>query len=171
MRFPKPFLARFPQTPLLHGIALLLVLAAVFNGCKTDKEPEFRQDGHLDFLRKEAGGSMTTLASIKIEVADEPTEMAQGLKYRSSMRDDEGMFFIFPLEGPQSFWMQDTKISLDILYVNNALQIVHIAPSTVPFSEVGIPSVKPARYVVEVNAGFCAERDIRVGDFIQTRPN
>jgi len=171
MHSPKPFPARIPQKPLLHGLALLLVTAAVFSGCKNEKEPVFRQDGHLDFLRKEAGGSMTTLASIKIEVADEPTEMAQGLKYRSLMGDEEGMFFIFPLEGPQSFWMQDTKISLDILYVNNALQIVHIAPNTVPFSEESIPSVKPARYVVEVNAGFCAERGIQVGDFIQTRPN
>jgi hypothetical protein len=171
MHSPKPFLTRFPLKPLRLALALLLVAAVAFTGCKNEEEPVFRQDGHLDFLRKEAGGSMSTLASIKIEVADEPTEMSQGLKYRSSMRDDEGMFFIFPLEGPQSFWMQDTKISLDILYVNNALQIVHIAPNTVPFSEAPIPSQKPARYVVEVNAGFCAERGIRVGDFIQTRPN
>jgi len=171
MHSPKPFPARSPLKPLRFALALLLVVAAAFSGCKNEKEPVFRQDGHLDFLRKEADGTMTTLASINIEVADAPTEMAQGLKYRSSMGDDEGMFFIFPLEGPQSFWMQDTKISLDILYVNNALQIVHIAPNTVPFSEESIPSVKPARYVVEVNAGFCAERGIRVGDFIQTRPN
>ncbi len=152
-------------------IFMVVAAVAVFPGCKNDKEPQFRQDGSLDFLRKEASGTMTTLSSITIEVADEPTEMSQGLKYRSSMRDDQGMLFIFPLEGPQSFWMQDTKVSLDILYVNNALLIVHIAEKTVPFSEAPVPSLKPARYVVEVVAGYCAERGIRVGDYIQTRPN
>ncbi len=158
---------------LLGAFCLICGAAACAGeGASGKKEPEFRRDGSLDFLRSggEAGG-MQTLATISIEVADEPLEQSQGLKFRSKMDEGQGMLFVFPGQSMQSFWMQDTKISLDILFVNENLQIVHIAENTVPFSEEPIRSVKPARYVVEVIAGYCRKHKIRPGDLISTRPD
>lgn len=162
---------------------LLSFLALGLSSCggSSADEVDFRHDGVLEFLRavsvaeadSENGApstGMKSLAKIDIEVSDEPLEHARGLKYRSAMEENQGMFFVFAFEGMQSFWMQDTKISLDIIYVNTDLRIVHIAENTVPFSEDQIPSLKPARYVVEVNAGFCKRHDIRVGDYISTKP-
>ena len=99
----------------------LLCIAVVLGACNESRtsEPVFRKDGTLQFLRKPAtGDSMIVLTEIDIEVADDPLEQSQGLKYRSSMQDSQGMLFVFPLERQQSFWMQDTKIPLDIIFVN-----------------------------------------------------
>ena len=83
------------------------------------------------------------------------------------MDDSKGMFFIFPNEEPQSFWMRNTYISLDILYVDEQGEIVSIASNTPVQSLDPIPSGKPAKYVVEVNAGYCARHGIEVGDQIE----
>jgi uncharacterized membrane protein (UPF0127 family) len=176
---PRPYPMHPTLAPALRllGLSLWLLAVSGASGCssnphrKPKDEPAFRHDGNLDFLRPVAGSrEPEILASIAIEVADDPIEQARGLKYRSSMDEYQGMLFVFFREGPQAFWMQDTRISLDILFVNEALQIVHIAENTVPFSEQSIPSQKPARYVVEVLAGFCQRHGIRPGDYIRTQP-
>jgi uncharacterized protein len=83
--------------------------------------------------------------------------------YRKSMPDSCGMLFIFEEMQPLSFWMKNTHISLDILYLDNDYRIVSIAKNATPFSEVSIPSGKDAMYVIEVNAGFCEKNKIKEG--------
>ncbi len=68
----------------------------------------------------------------------------------------------------QSFWMQDTKIPLDICYVGSDLRIVNIVANAEPMNEKRLLSLKPAQYVVEVNGGFCAQYGIEAGDYIKT---
>ena len=126
------------------------------------KEPAFEKQGELAFLNTE----MDTLRAIDIEVSMTNAERAQGLMHRSNMLDTQGMLFIFEREEEQSFWMKNTIISLDILYVNKDKEIVTIYEHTTPFSENPIPSFKPALYVVEVNAGFCDAFGIKEGDRI-----
>lgn len=123
-------------------------------------EPEFVEEGLLAFL--ESNGD--TIRTISIEIADNVDERTRGLMYRSAMNDDQGMLFIFDDEEEQSFWMKNTKISLDILYVNRQLQIVTIYRHTQPYSESPIPSFEPAQYVVEVKAGFCDAFGVNEGD-------
>jgi len=79
------------------------------------------------------------------------------------MSNDQGMLFIFEVEEPQGFWMKNTIIPLDIIYVNAKKEIVSIAEDTQPFSEQSLPSKGPAIYVVEVNGGFCAQYGITAG--------
>jgi uncharacterized membrane protein (UPF0127 family) len=162
--------------PRSRAFALLLLVVFAGGGLATflvsrsaagPSEPAFRRDGHLEFVD---AGTREPIVRIDIEVADEPVEQAQGLKYRRRMAEDQGMLFVFPTERPQSFWMQDTHIPLDIVYVSEGLRIVSIAADTEPFSERPIPSGRPARYVVEVNAGFCARHGIAVGDYIRSGP-
>ncbi len=130
---------------------------------KSVKEPEFRKEGELEF-RKTDG--KTQIRKIDIEIADNDRERELGLMYRKSMDDVKGMLFIFDVEEPQSFWMKNTIIPLDIIYVNSAMEIVKIHKNTTPFSESSIPSGKPATYVVEVAGGFTDRYGIAEGDKI-----
>ncbi len=129
-------------------------------------EPPFNKEGELFFISSE---NIDTIKAIDIEVASDDYKRTQGLMYRRSMADSLGMLFIFEKEEPQSFWMRNTYISLDIIYVNKQYEIVTIQKYTQPFSEFGIPSYKPAMYVVETIAGFCDKYKIKEGDKVYYR--
>ena len=126
-------------------------------------EPEFVPEGQLAFIDD---GTEDTLAHIAIEVADDDAQRSQGLMYRSTMPDTSGMLFIFDQPAPRSFWMKNTKIPLDILYVDEGLRIFMIYKSVMPYSEKSIPSEEDALYVVEVNGGFTTRNEIEEGDLI-----
>lgn len=128
----------------------------------------FTKEGDLTFFKK---GSKKVLHKIGIEVSDEDRERAQGLMYRSHMGNDEGMIFIFPISEPQSFWMKNTKIPLDIIYVNEKNEIVKIYKMTKPFNTTSLPSGKNAMYVVEINGGLSDKFGISEGDIIEFKKN
>jgi len=130
---------------------------------KNVKEPMFKKEGQLEFYKSDG---KTEIRKIDIEIAENDDERMQGLMYRKSMDDDKGMLFIFETEEPQSFWMKNTIMSLDIMYVNSKKEIVKIFKSTIPFSEKSIPSGAPAKYVVEVAAGFTDRYKISEGDIV-----
>ncbi len=123
----------------------------------------FVKEGELVFFNKEGSKK---IKKIDIEIADNEQEKMQGLMYRKYMPDTCGMLFIFDKEEPQSFWMKNTIIPLDIIFVDKNGKIVSIQKNTTPYSEKSIPSYKPAMFVVEVNAGFCDRYDIKQGDYI-----
>lgn len=129
----------------------------------TPAKPVFRKDGELRFLNGKTNKVITTL---EIEVADDYAEREQGLMYRDSMAENNGMLFLMEAEEPQTFWMKNTIISLDIIYADAEKRIVSISKNCKPYSLDQIPSVKPASYVVEVNAGYTAQYGIKVGDMI-----
>ena len=126
-------------------------------------KPVFRKDGELRFLNKKTNKVITT---IDIEVADDDAEREQGLMYRDTMAENAGMLFLMDTEEPQNFWMKNTIISLDIVYADSERRIVSISKNCKPYSLDQIPSVKPALYVVEVNAGFTTQHGITDGDII-----
>lgn len=125
--------------------------------------PEFRKEGVLSFISKEKGD---TISTISIEIAETDDERARGLMDRKSMADSLGMLFIFPAPEEQSFWMKNTYISLDIMYVDENMEIVSIQKYATPLSEESLPSFKKAQYVVEVNAGYVDKKKIKYGDKI-----
>ena len=125
-------------------------------------EPTFVKEGELSFVKADK----TVIKHIVIEKALTDSERMQGLMYRSTMADTCGMLFVFDIEEPQSFWMKNTILPLDIVYVNAKKEIVSIFKYAKPYSEQGMPSNKPAQYVVEVNAGFCDKYHIAEGDFV-----
>lgn len=122
-------------------------------------QPVFTKEGSLTFLASDG----KILSHIDIEIADNPAEREKGLMNRSLMPNNEGMLFLFDIEEPQAFWMKNTILPLDIIYVNAAMNIVTVAENTTPFSEASIPSHFPAQYVVEVNAGYCSQYLITAG--------
>jgi uncharacterized membrane protein (UPF0127 family) len=95
-----------------------------------------------------------------VEIADSQQEQALGLMFRDSLADDAGMLFIFPNEAPRSFWMKNTRIPLDIMYFDRELKMVSLSADTPPCKVrrcPSYPSLGPAMYVLELNAGS-AER-------------
>ncbi|MCP9292613.1 DUF192 domain-containing protein [Gracilimonas sediminicola] len=103
------------------------------------------------------------ISTVKVALADEPEERNQGLMDVTEMAPDAGMLFIFPNEAPRSFYMANTPLPLDIIFVNADSTIVRIHHNTTPFNSEQLPSEKPARFVVETNGGYCVSNDIQEG--------
>jgi hypothetical protein len=108
--------------------------------------------------------SRQKLAKIDVEVAINPAERQQGLMYRSKMDEDKGMIFIFERDDMQSFWMKNTIIPLDIMFIDSKGVINTIHKNTVPFSEKSLPSKSRSQFVVEVNGGYSDRHGIKEGD-------
>ena len=83
------------------------------------------------------------------------------------MAENRAMLFVFSDSQERSFWMKNTIMPLDIIYVNAKKQIITTQKNAVPYSEDSVPSNGPAQYVVEVNAGFCDRHSIKPGDHIE----
>lgn len=106
----------------------------------------------------------TGVHDFTVEIADDPIERAQGLMFREQMARDHGMLFDFALSDLRSFWMKNTPLSLDIIFIEADGTVESIAEGTTPFSTDPIPSVGPVRFVFEVNAGVAREIDLQPGD-------
>jgi uncharacterized protein len=106
-----------------------------------------------------ASGSWVELSGqrYQVEVADDDAERARGLMFRDELPADHGMLFIHDEQGPQSYWMKNTRIPLDILYFDNDRKLVSQQRDVPPCSAGDLcppyPSEVPARYVLELNAG------------------
>lgn len=98
-----------------------------------------------------------------VELAATPDARARGLMFRQRMNPDHGMLFDFQTEQNVAFWMKNTPLPLDILFIDAAGSVIHVAADTVPFSEAPIPSRGPVRGVLEVNAGTAARLGIAPG--------
>ena len=122
----------------------------------------FTKEGELTFT--DSLGALK--AKIDLEIADTEYERQLGLMNRKEMKENEGMLFIFPRQDYQSFWMRNTLISLDIMFVNDQKKIVTIHKNTKILSDTSYPSTEPSTYVVETIAGFTDRHNIKVGDKI-----
>jgi uncharacterized membrane protein (UPF0127 family) len=145
----------------LLGLALIGFILMSIPRQPASSGPTFTKEGELTI---NDGTSGDVLRKIDIEIADNQRDIVQGLMYRPQMLPDRGMLFLMDAEEPQSFWMLNTLISLDIIYINADKEIVSIARNTTPKSTDPIPSGAPAKYVLEVNAGFCQQHNVKVGD-------
>ncbi|HET6159120.1 MAG TPA: DUF192 domain-containing protein [Dongiaceae bacterium] len=100
----------------------------------------------------------------EVEIADDPGERAEGLMYRQNLADNAGMLFLYPQPQPVEFWMKNTLLSLDIVFVRKDGTIARIAADTTPMSEDRIPSGEPVVAVLEVKAGTMRQLGVAVGD-------
>ncbi len=104
-----------------------------------------------------------------VEVADDPLERSRGLMFRESLAEDAGMLFVFGDEKIRSFWMHSTLIPLDVMFIGNDLTIVDVVEGAVPCEVSPCPlytSSAPARYSLEVNAGFVQDHGIEIADVV-----
>ena len=102
-----------------------------------------------------------------IELALTPEERACGLMFREYLNKDEGMLFVYEEERKYSFWMKNTVIPLDMIWINNDKEVVFIAKNVQPCRQDSCPVIYPDRkalYVLELNAGLSDDINLKVGD-------
>ena len=107
--------------------------------------------------------------SFTLEIADNDKTREVGLMNRDSMPADHGMIFIFPDERPLAFWMRNTRIPLDLAYLDRNGKIVSIHTMQ-PYDLTSTESARPAKYAIELNQGSAVAAGLRPGDTIQIPP-
>ncbi len=107
--------------------------------------------------------------TLHVEIADDDAERARGLMFRESLADDAGMLFHFQEPEMASFWMRNTVLSLDIIFIAPDGRILNIADHTTPFSEAPIPADGLTRGVLEIRAGRAEALGIRPGALVHHR--
>lgn len=122
-------------------------------------EPKFSEEGFGAFLSNKGD----TLASFRLELAETTTETTQGMMFRRTVPEGTGMLFIMPEERIQSFWMRNTYVPLDIIYLNEDGVVVSIQANAQPMNETPLPSEGPAKYVLEIAGGTAAALGITPG--------
>ncbi len=108
--------------------------------------------------------------SVSVEIADADPVRERGLMFREHLAPSEGMIFVFPAAGYYPFWMKNTLIPLDMLWLDAGGRIVSIAQSVPPCKADPCPSYPPtgnALYVIEVVSGFCREHGVKAGDLVK----
>lgn len=132
-------------------------------------EPKFREDGAVWITKAETGD---TLVALPLEITRSDEERQYGMMYRRSFKPDfYGMLFPMGEERLQSFWMRNTYIGLDILYINNNHEIVSMVNNAKPLSDAPLRSEAPASFVLELPAGYSLSRGVAVGDKVSWRDN
>ncbi|MGD0720535.1 MAG: DUF192 domain-containing protein [Roseiarcus sp.] len=102
-----------------------------------------------------------------VELASNPTEREKGLMYRRFLPPDRGMLFDFEREEPVMFWMKNTFIPLDMIFISRVGRVTGISPDAEPLSERLIPSGGPCWAVLELNAGVAARIGLKPGDAVR----
>jgi uncharacterized membrane protein (UPF0127 family) len=111
-----------------------------------------------------AGGSTYRFAA---EIADTADERAQGLMFREHLAANEGMLFLYPVEKPVAFWMKNTPLPLDMIFIDKSGHIVHVAAMAKPYDTAPISSEGPAKAVLEILGGSAGQLGIKPGDLVE----
>lgn len=153
-------------------ISILIAGSFLFSNCKDSnskqvnltKKVTFSKQGELTLQKADTD---SVVVSLNIEIADTDYKTQTGLMYRSSMKNDQAMLFIFPNEQRRSFFMKNTEFSLDILYFDSNKKLINYHSNAKPFDETSLPSTAPAKYVLEVNGGLADQWGLQAGDSFQ----
>ena len=150
----------------IYPILLLILAASCQNSPDTALEstPEipFRVNGSLDFMRMGE-----PVLSLNIEIADTDSLRERGMMQRTSFPPESGMLFLFEHQEFRQFWMGNTPLSLDLIFISNDSTIVDISKYAKPYSDEPIISSAPAQFVVEVPGGFADTKGLVVGDRVR----
>jgi uncharacterized membrane protein (UPF0127 family) len=107
--------------------------------------------------------------AVDVEIAATPAKRERGLMFRQELAPRQGMLFLFRSDADHAFWMKNTPLSLDIIFIDASFRVVGIQAGAVPHSLQQLRGGRPSRYVLEVPAGFCAREGVRVGDRLEFR--
>ncbi|SDS59886.1 DUF192 domain-containing protein [Gramella sp. MAR_2010_147] len=154
---------------ILSLAVFTLLIGLSFSGCgDNDKKVEtietepitFTKEGVL-YLIKASGD---TIQKLDIELAESDYEHQTGLMYRESMKEDQGMLFLYTSERVRSFYMKNTYIPLDIIYYDADSSLVSIQKNATPRDETSLPSEGPAQYILEINGGLSDQWGLEKND-------
>lgn len=137
---------------LVVGIWIAILLSLIFQGCAYQSQVCFEQ------------------TCFQVEVVQTEEDVQKGLMFRSALEENSGMLFIFKDNRRHSFWMKNTLISLDMIWMDHTRKIIHIEENVPPCKADPCPTYTPAEsasYVLEVNAGRVAKDGIQLGNVAQ----
>lgn len=161
---------------MMTRFSLLIAFMVLFTGCAQPEAEQpaagdassessvnvpFRKDGTLTISRDD-----DVYLTLEIEIADTDSSRNRGLMQRDGLPEDSGMWFIFDQENEQGFWMANTRMALDLIFVRSDGQIQSITKYVQPMRTETIPSNGPAQYVLEVEAGYSDTIGILEGDMV-----
>lgn len=146
-----------------HAVLACVVLlsAGCSNGYALGGDPQVLEIESLT-IRTQAGDALL----FNVEIADDAAEQRKGMMFRLSMPDDGGMLFLFPDDAIRSFWMKDTLIPLDVLFIRADGEIAHIHAMARPQDHATITYNMPVRAVLELKGGMAGALGIQAGDRI-----
>lgn len=155
---------------IVKTLVLLILFCLALVSCQTQTKKEikttevsFKKEGELNIYK----GDSLKVGNIDIEIADNAYERQTGLMYRTTMKKTQGMLFVFENESPRSFFMKNTSIPLDLLFINSDNIIISSIENAAPMSEESLRSQGPAQYVLELNAGMIDLWKLQNGDRIE----
>ena len=156
--------------------AAQLALAVLLSGCSPSADSRSDERGSEAAPAVQATSEAATAppivvfqtagkprAAVLVEIAQTPQAIQQGLMYRREMDENHGMLFLMAEERVQSFWMRNTYISLDMIFIDRTMTVVGVVENTTPLSDESRSVGKPSKYVVEVNAGWAAKNGVGPG--------
>lgn len=153
----RPLRRGVRRATVVSAVALAAVMIAAVMTAPGASAGDACSPDRIDF--SSAAGE----ASFTIEVVDTEESRAQGLMFREDLGADSGMLFVYPDAAPRAFWMKNTPLPLDIVFLNDRGAICSVARNTTPFSLDVIPSTCSAQTILEVNAGIADEAGLKVG--------
>lgn len=120
----------------------------------------------LPHARVTLTGKGNTKLTVDAEIAVTRDQRTRGLMWRYALPEGAGMLFIFPREQPLSFWMRNTLIPLDMIFIDANRKIVSIQENAEPRTLSARPSTGPATYVLEVPGGYSAKHGVKPGSAV-----
>lgn len=152
-------LARVRVPALLGALALG---AIAVSGCRHNSGPQESNPRLLDTGVVLLRTAERTLR-VEVEVARTPLQRERGLMFRRSMPAQKGMLFIFERQEVQTFWMKNTYIPLDMIFIDEAKRVVGVVENAAPMTTDQRAVEAPSRYVLEVNGGFAKAHGVGPG--------
>lgn len=157
---------------ILGSIIFIIILFLLINNYKEDSDKTTKDydlplkvEGSLYFLRKK---NERPFIKVNIKLAETTLEKIKGLMFRKHLGENEGMLFVFERPKETNFYMRNTFIPLDIIFIDQNNRIISIGEG-VPLTETLIPSKGKCSYVLEVNKGFSKKYNVNIGDYIKWR--
>lgn len=143
----------------LAGLFLLVLALGVWVG-RTSAPARVTSDAGLQEKTIQASGQKLT-----VELAVTPAQRELGLGGRTSLAEDRGMLFVFDHDSKYAFWMKDMRFAIDIIWLSAEGRVVYIVPNLAPSSyPASFAPPEPARYVLELRAGWAARHGLTEGD-------
>jgi uncharacterized protein len=154
------------SAPPPRAVLLLVALAA----CRAPPAPADRPGGPdaapapARVVLESPSGRVSAVA---VEVVRSEAEQARGLMFREKLGPDEGMLFVFQESTDHAFWMKNTLLPLDMIFIDERREVAGVVERATPLSTEPRSVGRPSRFVLEVNGGFAAAHGVRVGDRVR----
>jgi uncharacterized membrane protein (UPF0127 family) len=143
------------------GALLALLLAAA--SCRSSPSAASPAAEPRLFLEGTTGRS----SAVRVEVARTPSELERGLMFRRELGQDDGMLFVFPETSDHAFWMKNTFLPLDMIFMDASGTVIGVVERAEPMTTTPRRVDAPSRYVLEVNGGWSAAHGVAPGDRVR----